>query len=97
MQTSAHPRNKQNLPTRWTWGTWHLAVGDDASRQEITFDSAAGSEGWNLVGTFDLPQGAVTVELSDETDGDIVVADAIRWSPAAGTSPAAGVRNGKTR
>ena len=66
------------------WGTWHLGVTDDnGDRQEVEFDSKAGNGGWNLAGRLDLPEGKVTVDLSNLTDGDLVVADAIRLTPAA--------------
>jgi hypothetical protein len=68
------------------WGTWHLTVRDgNGDERGITFDSNAASEGWNLAENFDLPKGEVTVTLSNKTDGQFVIADAIRWSPAAGS------------
>jgi ABC-type transport system involved in multi-copper enzyme maturation permease subunit len=76
------PAKRQFLVPKW--GTWHLVVNPDAGAQEASFDSAAAEPGWNLVGSFDLDAGAVTVELSDRTDGMIVVADAIRWRRTAG-------------
>lgn len=67
------------------WGTWRLTIKDNnGDEHEIKFDSNAVSEGWNLAGNFDLPQGEVSVTLSNETDGKFVIADAIRWSPSAG-------------
>jgi hypothetical protein len=66
------------------WGAWHLELVTPEGSQEVTFDSVAASGGWNLVGTHDLPAGEVRVELTDRTDGQLVVADAIRLQPAAG-------------
>ena len=67
------------------WGKWHAVVTDsNGDKNQVVFDSKAGIEGWNLVGRPDLPRGETAVELSNLTDGDIVVADAIRWTPAAG-------------
>ena len=51
---------------------------------EIKFDSNAAAMGWNLAESIDLPEGETTVTLSNKTDGQFVVADAIRWSPSAG-------------
>lgn len=62
-------------------GTWKLAVVSANGRDEISWDATAANIGWNLVGQFELPAGDVRVELSDETDGRLVVADAIGWSP----------------
>ncbi len=67
------------------WGTWHLKVTDsNGDNYKVDFDSKAGNEGWNLLDKLNLPEGRVTVELSNETDGNIVVADAIQWTPSAG-------------
>jgi hypothetical protein len=67
------------------WGTWHVVVTDsNGDNHNVEFDSKAGIAGWNLAGKLALPEGEVTVELSDLTDGDLVVADAIRVTPAAG-------------
>jgi ABC-type transport system involved in multi-copper enzyme maturation permease subunit len=67
------------------WGTWDVVVKDsNGDQQKVEFDSKASNEGWNMLGKLDLPEGKITVELSDKTDGNIVVADAIRWTPSAG-------------
>ena len=40
------------------------------------------SRGWNLVGdSMELPAGLVTLSISNRSDGDLVIADAIRWTP----------------
>jgi ABC-type transport system involved in multi-copper enzyme maturation permease subunit len=67
------------------WGTWHVIVRDsNGDQHEVRFDSEAGNEGWNLADKLNLPKGKVTIELSDKTDGNLIVADAIRWTPSAG-------------
>ncbi len=66
------------------WGTWNLVIKDSHSDQyDIKFDSNAAGMGWTLAGSFDFPEGEVSVTLSNKTDGQLVVADAIRWSPSA--------------
>ena len=64
-------------------GTWNLVIKDsNGDPHEIQFDfSAATFIDWNLAGSLDLPEGETSVTLSDKTDGDFVIADAIRWSP----------------
>jgi hypothetical protein len=65
------------------WGTWHFTIKDkNGDEHEIAFDSNVVSEGWNLAGNFELPEGETSVILSNETDGKFVIADAIRWVPA---------------
>lgn len=80
-----HMTNKDRFG-RTGWGNWEMNVVASSNPMQVNFDSGAGTQGWNLVGTFDLPEGKVAVELSDKTDGRIVVADAIRWSPSAGNT-----------
>ncbi|MCD4749385.1 MAG: ABC transporter permease [Thermoanaerobaculales bacterium] len=79
-----HLPHKQRFRFARKWGMWKLAVVQDDVRQELDFDASAAPRGWNLVDAFDLVDGEVIVEFSDATTGMIVVADAIRWTPAAG-------------
>ncbi|MBN2419757.1 MAG: hypothetical protein JXL81_10260, partial [Deltaproteobacteria bacterium] len=75
---------KSMFPGR-DWGTWHVIVIDDnGDKHQVKIDSKAGNAEWNIVSKLDLPEGNVTIELSNQTDGDLVVADAIRLSPAIG-------------
>ncbi|MDX1387809.1 MAG: hypothetical protein R3344_01370 [Acidobacteriota bacterium] len=65
-------------------GTWKLAIEDSSGRRDVTFNTGAATEGWNSVGNFEIAEGDVRVELSNETDASLVIADAIRWKPAGG-------------
>jgi hypothetical protein len=78
------PDKKSSFP--WSkFGTWSLVVKDGVGDQhEIKFNSDAAFQGWNQVETLNLPKGVVSVTISDKTDGDLVLADAIRWSPSDG-------------
>ncbi len=62
-------------------GKWNLTVADGSADHEVRFDAEGGEAGWNTLGTFDIVAGEVRVTVSDSTDGDYVVADAIRWVP----------------
>ncbi len=67
------------------YGTWHITVNDsNGDQHKIEFDSQSGIAGWNMAEKLNLPEGKVTVELSDKTNGQVVVADAIRWTPSKG-------------
>lgn len=71
-RTSRHP------------GTWNLTVTDaNGDDRDLTFDADGSDSGWNSLGTFDVAAGEIRVRVSDGTDGDYVVADAIRWVPVA--------------
>ena len=47
----------------------------------IEFDGSIAEAGWNRLGDFDLHSPNVSLTVTDRTDGDVVVADAIRWQP----------------
>ena len=47
----------------------------------IAFDAGAAEVGWNKVGEYDLDHRTVRLVVSNKTDGETVVADAIRWLP----------------
>jgi hypothetical protein len=77
------PRRPGRGPTgRRKSGTWDLTVSDDSGDHEIKFDADGGEQGWNSLGTFEIAEGEVKVAVSDKTDGDFVLADAIRWVAA---------------
>jgi hypothetical protein len=89
-----HLPHKQRFRLASSWGTWKLAIVQGSDRINIDFDASAAARGWTLVDAFELADGEVTVELSDESTGMIVVADAVRWTPAAGNGPAEAVSDG---
>jgi len=62
-------------------GTWTLEIVTADGRETISYDATVANIGWNLVGRYQLPAGDVRVEISDRTDGRMVVVDAIAWSP----------------
>jgi hypothetical protein len=62
-------------------GTWKLVVDDGTGTHEIDFAAETHDSGWNSLGEFDIAGGTVRVIVTDETDGEYVVADAIRWTP----------------
>lgn len=47
----------------------------------IEFDGSIAEQGWNHLGDFDLQSRDVSLVVTDRTDGEAVVADAIRWRP----------------
>ncbi len=47
----------------------------------IEFDGRDAVAGWNHLGDFDLESPQVSLVVTDRTDGEVVVADAIRWRP----------------
>ncbi len=67
-------------------GSWTLTVVDPSGSRDVTFDADGGEAGWNSLGTFEIADGSVRVEVSNEVEGKgrYVIADAIRWSPISG-------------
>ena len=75
--------DKQRSFPGMKFGTWNLIIKDITGKQHnMEFNSGAALPGWNLVGQLDLSEGVASVTLSNKTDGDLVLADAIRWSPS---------------
>ena len=50
-----------------------------ATEWSLDFDAGLGEPGWNKLGEFDLPGGLTRLEVSNVTNGQVVIADAIRW------------------
>ena len=64
-----------------TLGSLHMTLAWDGNETSIVFDGADADVGWNRVGEFDLQSTAVRLEVASRSDGEIVIADAIRWVP----------------
>jgi hypothetical protein len=62
-------------------GTWKLTIEDSSGTRDVQFDAERAEVGWNSLGRFEMAVGEATVRISDDTDGDFVQADAIRWTP----------------
>ena len=61
------------------FGTYNLEIVTGEVRMPVEYDARTAIPGWNDVGTFELPAGPVRVTVSDATDGQAIVADAVRW------------------
>lgn len=66
----------------WQRGTYQLGVVDaGGDLHELSFDAAAGQNGWNALGELELAAGPIRLEFSNRTNGDAVIADAVRFLP----------------
>lgn len=63
-------------------GVLDLRVVSGGGEVPVAFDAGAAEAGWAKVGDFDLAERHVGVVVSNRTDGETVVADAIRWLPS---------------
>ena len=59
-----------------------MAIRTAGAQTRAEFDGAAAQPGWNEIGTFEVGPGRVDVVVTNRTDGEIVVADAVRWREA---------------
>ena len=63
-------------------GAMTMTLIADGREAEIVFDGASAEVGWNKIGEFEFTSTHVRLEVSNRTDGEMVVADAIRWLPS---------------
>ncbi len=61
------------------YGSYHFTVFHDDGEDEVIIDVDNAEEGWNFMGTYYLSNGPAKVVLSNETDGKLVSADAVKW------------------
>ncbi len=62
-------------------GTYDLTLEAGGEEHSLEFDAGAAETGWNHLGEFSLSEGPVRVVVSNQTSGQLVIADAIRWEP----------------
>ena len=60
-------------------GTYDLELRSAGSSRPIDFDAQGAGIGWAVLGDFDLAPGTVELELSNDTTGNVVAADAVRF------------------
>ena len=61
------------------YGSYRFTVLHDDGEDEITIDVAKAEEGWIFLGNFYLSSGPAKVSLTNETNGKMVIADAVKW------------------
>ena len=62
-------------------GKYNLRLLAGGQTYPLEFDASVAEPGWNDLGQFDLHQGETQVVVTDETSGNVIIADAIRWRP----------------
>lgn len=61
------------------YGSYHFMVFHDDGEDAVIIDVDKADDGWNFLGTYYLSSGPAKVVLSNETDGKLVSADAVKW------------------
>lgn len=65
-------RNQQNAK-------YHFKIYHDEGIEETAMELQNREKGWNFMGTYFLSSDTAKVEMSNDSDGRLVVADAIKW------------------
>ena len=72
-----------HIPFMDLLGDYDIALVDRSGTRMVTdFDGAQAAKGWHKLGEFELEAGEVAVEVSARGTGQVVAADAVRWTPA---------------
>ena len=58
---------------------FHLIVYHDDGTDEVTLSVADSEDNWNFLGTYYISEGTAKVEMTDESKGRVVFADAVKW------------------
>lgn len=60
-------------------GELHFKIYHDDGVEEVLLDAPNADKGWNLLGSYYLSQGEAKVEITNESNERLVIADAIKW------------------
>ena len=58
--------------------SFHYKIYHDDGEEEVEWDPES-AEGWNYLGTYYFSSGVAKVELTNQSEGRIVIADAVKW------------------
>ena len=67
-------------PSYGPLGTLEMTVIADRREVEVAYDGASADVGWNTIDEFEFISTNVRLEVSNRTDGEMVIADAVRWT-----------------
>ena len=58
---------------------YNYTISSSEGSEKVVYELNNPEDGWNRIGSFLLPADSVAVQLSNQTDGRRVIADAIKW------------------
>jgi len=67
-------------PQQQNEGSYQFTIFHDDGEDVVNIDMNTAEEGWNLLGSYYLSSGPAKVVLSNETEGRMVIADAVKWA-----------------
>ncbi|MCP4313520.1 MAG: hypothetical protein GY790_19880 [Bacteroidetes bacterium] len=75
-----HGKGRGGKPEFADKGTdYHYTISSSHGSEDLVYELNKPEDGWNRLGSFHLPADSVKVQLSNETDGRRVIADAVKW------------------
>ncbi len=60
-------------------GEFNYIIHHSTGSDQVALDAQNAADGWNFLGTYYFSKGEATIDLSDKSNGQLVVADAIKW------------------
>ena len=66
--------------------TVRMTIRSNEMEAAVVFDGGAAEPGWNKVGIFQLGPGKVDLVVNGQSNGKVIIADAIRWLVLRGNS-----------
>ena len=64
---------------RSEYGQFHFSIQHDDGVDDALLDVDKAEKGWNFLGSFYVSQGETRVELTNESKGRLIYADAVKW------------------
>jgi ABC-type transport system involved in multi-copper enzyme maturation permease subunit len=61
------------------FGDFTYTIYHSAGQDQVTLDADHAVDGWNFLGTYYFSKGKALIELSDQSNGELVIADAVKW------------------
>ena len=58
---------------------YHYQISHDDGMEEVAFEDEEAGDGWNYLGTFYFSEGSAKVELTNKSEGRLLIADAVKW------------------
>jgi len=57
----------------------HYTISSSEGTETVSYELNDPEDGWNRLGSFHFPADSVSIQLSNETDGRRIIADAVKW------------------
>jgi len=61
------------------YGKYHFLIYNDDGVEETELDLNSAEEGWSYLGSYYISAGDARVELTNQSEGRVVIADAVKW------------------